>query len=153
MPDERKFAALKEIGYYIKPCCGICRYGEFDSLQHLWGRCGHLGATYLHGKHSGTMKLGVNRHGCCEDSFLLDESKSAPVLQSYSGLYREASDAEDLLKDAHCFQLEPKFHSDPLCPENDCWTCSSVMLPDDTPTAERTLQGALRTARRAIRRY
>ena len=153
MPDENKFRALREVGYQIRPCCGLCLHGEFGSMLALWGRCKLPGNSYLHGKHTGDSRLGVLRYGCCEIGFDLDPARKAILLQSYSDLYVERDETEALLKDADLFQLEPRFCADHECPENECWTCSSPLLPDATHIAERTFQGALRAAQGAVREH
>ena len=63
MPDDNKFAKLKEMGFTVKPCCLLCEhgheFGHFPSQGKLWGRCSHPENAYEHGKHTGTMELGV----------------------------------------------------------------------------------------------
>ena len=148
MPDEMKFQTLRDVGYQIKPHCGLCKRGEFPSLHALWGRCTRH--SYIHGKHNGDSRLGILRTGCCETGFTMDPVLKATLLQSYADLFVEANDAEALLDNANAFSLEPVFYTDPDCPENDCWGCKGPFLPDDAHIPEQTLQGALRAACRAI---
>jgi len=69
MPDENKFTKLRDIGYQVNSCCLLCQYGHdfglFPNKGKLWGRCEHLDTAYEHGKHSGTMELGVLCIGSC----------------------------------------------------------------------------------------
>lgn len=83
MPDENKFAKLREIGYTITPCCGLCKHKEADFQVPLWGHCQHPSTQYQHGKHSDpTHPLGVHSLGHCK-YFELDPVRVQNHLQSY----------------------------------------------------------------------
>jgi len=65
MPDDNKFAALREAGYTIPGLCGTCEYGEFSG-NSPWGSCGLV--TYDHLKHDnpeGGRGVSIRRDGRC----------------------------------------------------------------------------------------
>lgn len=75
MPDENKFAKLREVGYKIPGLCAFCQCGDFTKTGATWGTCSkHL---YEHGKHTGEAR-GVSIHflGSCP-SFVEDPQKMA----------------------------------------------------------------------------
>lgn len=61
--DENKRSRLLEIGYEIRPCCGLCKWGIFrDSVE--WGVCTKL--AYTHRKHTDAERqASINRAGVC----------------------------------------------------------------------------------------
>ena len=61
--DENKRQKLLEIGYRIKPSCGLCLHGVFF-IGTNWGTCGIY--TYQHLKHNDeTRQLSINKFGHC----------------------------------------------------------------------------------------
>jgi hypothetical protein len=65
MPDQNKLKKLNEIGYQIRPTCGICRFAEFKDKSD-WGACFYEGHTYQHEKHVGApRRLSIHRSGYC----------------------------------------------------------------------------------------
>lgn len=65
MPDENKFAKLREIGYSIQPCCGRCAFADLDYCE-VWGTCGKH--KYQHLKHTGEKrKVSIHMFGWCKD--------------------------------------------------------------------------------------
>lgn len=73
--DENKLKVLKENGYVIRKCCGICKHGCFDGAP-LFGTCAII--RYKHLKHSESDRsLSVNRYGICKGGFELSPNKLA----------------------------------------------------------------------------
>ena len=65
MPDANKFAKLRQIGYTIRPTCGLCKHGSFAGPSD-WGTC--LLHRYEHLKHEnpkGGRGVSICQHGCC----------------------------------------------------------------------------------------
>jgi len=86
MPDENKFAKLREIDYRVRPCCRACIHygwekgGTVESARSIissyWRRCGKH--TYQHKKHSGgPHHISVHAYGCCEKDF--EENPAMPL--------------------------------------------------------------------------
>ena len=66
MPDDNKFAKLREIQYRIPVTCGICVHGLFHLLGGEWGTCEMF--RYNHKKHANPEEgrgLSVTRGGTC----------------------------------------------------------------------------------------
>lgn len=60
--DANKLTVLREVGYKINRCCGLCKHGWFP--RDDWGTCELT--TYEHQKHSGTpRKLSIHKYGRC----------------------------------------------------------------------------------------
>jgi len=65
--DANKLKKLHELGYRIRPCCGMCRHGCFTDSS-MWGTCDKN--TYDHLKHTESKRqLSIHMFGCCEDGF------------------------------------------------------------------------------------
>ena len=61
--DKNKLKKLKEIGYHIKKCCGLCRHSH---IKKLWGTCEKH--DYEHLKHTDALRqLSINVYGTCKD--------------------------------------------------------------------------------------
>jgi len=61
--DENKLKKLKEIGYKIQECCGVCNFRNFN-LGAEFGMC--LCYKYEHKKHTESKRhLSINRYGHC----------------------------------------------------------------------------------------
>lgn len=77
MPDANKMAALERAGYTIRPCCGLCRHGEFPPTQD-WSTCPLI--PYKHEKHTarglGLRAASIHRTGLCKH-FEKDEAQTA----------------------------------------------------------------------------
>jgi len=64
--DKNKLEELKCTGYFISPCCGLCRHARFTTPGVLFGTCAVH--EYTHLKHTGTDRfLSISRYGCCAD--------------------------------------------------------------------------------------
>lgn len=66
--DDNKLHKLRDIGYTIRKCCGICIHGNFK-LHTDWGVCSEH--DYEHKKHTGGEKgsersLSIHRYGSCK---------------------------------------------------------------------------------------
>jgi len=86
MPDENKFDKLSEVGYTVRPCCGLCTHAQFGIFE--WGTCAKH--TYQHKKHTGDPRqMSINVHGCCKDDFKVSPEKLAKKLQSFIGFFTE----------------------------------------------------------------
>lgn len=60
--DAQKRIVLKEIGYEIRECCGLCEHSSLGTDG--WGEC--LDHKYKHLKHTGPeRRLSINRYGWC----------------------------------------------------------------------------------------
>lgn len=60
--DQNKAEVLRQIGYNVRPCCGLCRYAEVSDGG--WGVC--LKHKYKHLKHTGEERyLSINIYGSC----------------------------------------------------------------------------------------
>lgn len=67
--DENKRNVLHELGYVIRPTCGLCVRSRIDRGSD-WGTC--TLHKYVHLKHSNSVRqLSVNRYGTCPN-FELD---------------------------------------------------------------------------------
>lgn len=78
--DQNKLKVLREIGYNVTPCCGLCVHGTFRAIKDDFGSC--AAATYEHLKHTGDARqLSVLRYGKCADRFELDQTKVAMLGQ------------------------------------------------------------------------
>ena len=65
MPDEAKFAKLREIKYRIHLTCDMCEHSRF-TRGAAFGEC--LRHRYVHGKHTGGKRgVSVHRSGVCDD--------------------------------------------------------------------------------------
>lgn len=65
MPDENKFAKLREIGYRIPTLCGFCIYSDFANTTG-WGTCKLH--RYEHEKHDnpvGGRGVSIHATGQC----------------------------------------------------------------------------------------
>jgi hypothetical protein len=75
-------------------CCVLCQHGhEFGSFPNqgkLWGRCDHPEMEYDHGKHSGTMQMGILAIGSCALFELYD---ARPY--HWFGAYKEFVETDD----------------------------------------------------------
>lgn len=72
--DENKLKVLRDIGYEIRPCCGLCVHGTFRGIKDDFGSC--AARTYDHKKHTGDARqLSIHRAGLCNEKFELDEAK------------------------------------------------------------------------------
>ena len=82
--DKNKFDKLIEIGYKIKPCCDLCKYGKFHNDD--WGDCAkHI---YKHLKHTADYKqLSIYRFGYC-DYFIADDLKIS-FLNMFKGFFND----------------------------------------------------------------
>ena len=75
MPDENKFAKLKEIGYAIPMTCALCEHSNFPSPRAPWGTCRLH--QYKHLKHTGPERgVSIHRGGCCVE-LIVDPQKEA----------------------------------------------------------------------------
>lgn len=74
--DPNKLKVLKEIGYEVRPGCGLCKNGNFRGGDY-WGTC--LIYTYDHEKHSGPPRaLSIHKFGACP-SFMPKEGVNASI--------------------------------------------------------------------------
>jgi len=64
--DANKLEVLRNEGYTIKPCCGLCKHGYFTNPSH-WGVCKIK--FYEHLKHEDQRELSVNEFGKCKHGF------------------------------------------------------------------------------------
>jgi hypothetical protein len=63
--DDNKRIKLKEIGYTINGCCGLCTHSFFRHGSD-WGDCQKF--DYDHKKHTATSKpLSIHRYGSCPE--------------------------------------------------------------------------------------
>jgi hypothetical protein len=63
MPDENKFAKLREIGYTIPLGCEDCSHAQFPPRGD-WGECSFH--RYEHKKHTGPDRgISITRFGTC----------------------------------------------------------------------------------------
>ena len=142
MLNKEKSAKLKDIGYAIYPCCGICKRGNFINNMALWGHCD----LHFYRIGNAARPLGIHRLGRCNRGFVLDETAATTWFRSYLGLYREADDFEDLLSSASAFHIDLTYHHDEDCPENCCWKATSPFLPPEFNGAQMGRTEALRAA-------
>jgi hypothetical protein len=66
VPDENKFAKLRDVGYVVPITCGMCIHGEFPSKGSPWGTCGLH--QYEHKKHAnpeGGRGVSIHASGTC----------------------------------------------------------------------------------------
>ena len=83
MPDENKFAALREAGYAIRSCCLLCEHGDFPVHGMFWGHCKKI--TYTHKKHTQKARpLGIHILGLCFDFKAGSEAQVGQALDSYA---------------------------------------------------------------------
>ena len=67
--DENKLKELKDNGYKINKCCGICQNGIFNNSD--FGFCNIK--TYEHLKHTdSTRQLSIYKFGICKNDFKLN---------------------------------------------------------------------------------
>jgi len=63
--DENKLKKLREIGYVVQGCCGLCKHSMFVSGR-LFGSC--YKHSYQHKKHTGSERpLSITQSGLCFD--------------------------------------------------------------------------------------
>jgi len=75
MPDDNKFAKLREAGYRIPGLCGYCKFGQFTRSE--WGTCGTH--RYEHKKHDnpkGGRGVSIHVTGTCS-AFEVDHARLA----------------------------------------------------------------------------
>ena len=77
--DENKRKKLHDIKFIIKPCCGLCKYGN---IYKFWGTCSLH--KYTHLKHTGLDRnISINLYGVCP-SF---QRKNNTVLETHEEYY------------------------------------------------------------------
>lgn len=68
MPDENKFAKLREIGYVIRPVCHFCIHAQFGNSTAFFGTCGlHKYQHLKHDNPDGGRGISICRIGSCPD--------------------------------------------------------------------------------------
>lgn len=73
--DNNKLSVLRDVGYTIRPHCGICEFSEISGDG--WGYC--YEHAYVHLKHTGGQQpLSVHAAGSCE-KFKIDQAKVAAL--------------------------------------------------------------------------
>jgi hypothetical protein len=90
MPDENKFAKLREIGYQIRDCCGLCVFA--GAFRGDWSACEFADNSYMHQTHAnpaGGRGVSIHISGWCPNF------KINPARRQSLGAHRE-------------FLLEPK---------------------------------------------
>lgn len=71
--DINKLDKLREIGYGIRICCGLCQHSEFPHPGSDFGTC--KAHKYDHLKHTdATRQLSINRYGLCQKFVRADDS-------------------------------------------------------------------------------
>lgn len=69
--DANKLKTLKEIGYEIPPCCGLCKHSKFNEGSNF-GVCSQY--SYNHLKHTDKPReLSVHKYGKCKNYSLSPE--------------------------------------------------------------------------------
>lgn len=83
--DRNKRAKLEEIGYVIRPCCGLCCFGDFPDGRPFGSCCEH---EYHHQKHKFPIRpLSIHRAGYC--SRFLKSATQLSRLKRFSDFYKE----------------------------------------------------------------
>lgn len=76
MPDDNKFAKLREVGYRIPATCATCIHGQFPG-NTAWGTCALH--RYFHKKHANPESgrgVSIRADGTCPNH-QVDEQKKA----------------------------------------------------------------------------
>ncbi len=62
--DENKLKKLKEVGFVMNRCCGLCSFATFSPGVGVYGECSEH--TYEHKKHTGPKRdVTVHKYGYC----------------------------------------------------------------------------------------